>query len=337
MKFIRVFVGLLVPLLSAFHTVDAATASESGGSLNQRAVLVTGASSGIGRSIAETLAANGYFVYAGARKKADLDALNRIKNMRSIRLDVTSQSDVEAAVGTIRKEGRGLYGLVNNAGVLITGPSAEISVDRVESLFAVNVFGVYRVTQAFIPLVVASGGRIVNIGSVAGSIGIRFLGPYSMSKHAIEAYTDALAAELQPLGVRVSIIDPGDYATEIWTTDQARAKRSEVVSEKSPFYTDYMAWMDAVAALRLGPPTEVATVALQALSSPEPARRYLVVPNAEEMAWVTGSVIERLAEMNAGHAHSYSEQELTDMLRAAMSGQRSTPPRPSQVVAPDAR
>ena len=180
----------------------------------QKAVLVTGASSGIGRKITEVLAANGYFVYAGARKQHDLDDLNAIDNVHSLRLDVTIQDEIDAAVETVRAEGRGLYGLVNNAGVLITGPSAEVGIDKVQWLFDVNVFGVYRVTQAFSPLIIESRGRIVNIGSIAGNIGVAFLGPYSMTKHAIEAYTDALAAEMQKFGVHVSVIAPGNYASK---------------------------------------------------------------------------------------------------------------------------
>jgi NAD(P)-dependent dehydrogenase (short-subunit alcohol dehydrogenase family) len=241
---------------------------------------------------------------------------------------VTIQADIDAAVETIRNAGGGLYGLVNNAGVLITGPSAEVGLDQVERLFDVNVFGVYRVTQAFAPLIVASRGRIVNIGSIAGHIGIPFLGPYSMSKHAVEAYTDALAAEMRPFGVHVSIIAPGDYASEIWANEHARARQARVVSEASPYFDDYVAWMNVVAGLDLKPPDDVADVALRALSADPPARRYLVVPNADEMAWVTGSVVERLAEINAGHAHSYTGQELTEQLRRAMAGQREVTPRP---------
>lgn len=328
MAFTRVFACCLIPLLLAPGAVAAPETPADEQAALLRAVLVTGASRGIGRSIAETLAANGYFVYAGARKPEDLAALNRIENVQAIRLDVTVPSEIDAAVQTIRDAGRGLYALVNNAGVLITGPSAEVGIDQVEWLFDVNVFGVYRVTQAFAPLLIENRGRIVNVGSIAGSIGIRFLGPYSMSKHAIEAYTDALAAELRPLGVHVSVISPGDYSSEIWSDDIARARLSKVVDEGSPYFADYQAWMDVVAGLELKPPDEVAAVALRALSAAVPARRYLVVPNAKEMAWVTGSLIERLAEMNAGHAHSYTAPELTDQLRQAMAVQAASRQQP---------
>lgn len=314
----RSLILCVLPIL-LFLDVPVSGAEEGSENSNQKAVLVTGASSGIGRAIAETLAANGYYVYAGARKKQDLEALDAIENMRSIRLDVTVQEEIDAAVATVIAEGRGLYGLVNNAGVLLTDPSAEVDIDKVRWLFDVNVFGVYRVTQAFTPLIIESRGRIVNMGSIAGNIGIEFLGPYSMSKHAIEAYTDALAAEMQRFGVHVSVIAPGDYASRIWRGDIARARAAEIVDDDSPYAEDYRAWIELVAGLELKEPDEVADTALKVLSATNPSRRYLVVPDEGEMAWVTGSAIERLAELNGRHAHSYSQEALTEMLHEALA------------------
>ena len=285
------------------------------------AVLVTGASSGIGREIAENLAANGYFVFAGARKPADIAALSAIPNIRGIRLDVTVQSDIDAAVKTVRESGRDLYGLVNNAGVLITGPSTEVGVEHVKWLFDVNVFGVYRVTQAFAPLIIESKGRIMMIGSIAGNIGIEFLGPYSMSKHAIEAYTDSLATEMERFGVYVSVVAPGDYASNIWKGDIARARVKEIVAAESPYADDYHRWIDFVASMELKGPEEVADVVYSALSADPPKRRYLVVPNEQEMAWVMGSAVQRLAELNGGHQFSYSEEQLLNMIRSAVEAQ----------------
>jgi NAD(P)-dependent dehydrogenase (short-subunit alcohol dehydrogenase family) len=306
-------------MLSAVATPGASAECDGA----RKAVLVTGASSGIGRKIAESLAEDCYFVYAGARKKEDLDALDAIENIQSIRLDVTIQEEIDAAVRKVRTGGRGLYALINNAGVLITGPSAEVEVEQVQWLFDVNVFGVYRVTRAFVPLIVESRGRILNIGSIAGNIGIRFLGPYSMTKHAIEAYTDALAAELAPFGVHVSVIAPGDYASNIWAKDIAKAKLSESVSKDSPYAAEYLAWIDVVANMEVKEPDEVADTVLGALSTDAPSRRYLVVPNEGEMAWVMGSAIKRLAELNGDHAHSYSKDELTEMLHSALDEQSS--------------
>ena len=205
--------GLLIVLLA---TVNVGLAeSGSTGAAAQKAVLVTGASTGIGRKIAETLAENGYFVYAGARKQRDLDALSEMEKVQAIRLDVTKQDEIDAAVTAVRDAGRGLYGLVNNAGVAGNGgPLSEFDVEDTKWIFDVNVFGVQRVTSAFAPLIIESKGRITTIGSIGGIVSGAFWGPYSMSKHAIEAYTDALAEEMKQFDVQVSIIEPGRYNSE---------------------------------------------------------------------------------------------------------------------------
>ncbi|MDH3821899.1 MAG: SDR family NAD(P)-dependent oxidoreductase, partial [Gammaproteobacteria bacterium] len=134
----------------------------------QKAILVTGASTGIGRNMVERLAKEGHFVYAGARKDKDLAELDAIENIKAVRLDVTKQADVDAAVALIREEGRGLWGLVNNAGVATRAPVVAVTDEEVDFVFAVNVGGVVRVTRAFIPLIVESKGRIVTTGSIAG-------------------------------------------------------------------------------------------------------------------------------------------------------------------------
>ena len=327
MKCIRA-TGLLLLVCWLGMTAPLYAADTESMSAASKAVLVTGASSGIGRRIAETLAENGYFVFAGARKPEDIEALSSIPNMQGVRLDVTVQSDIDAAVSTVRESGRGLYGLVNNAGVLITGPSIEVDIEKVKWLFDVNVFGVYRVTKAFAPLIIESKGRIAMIGSVAGNIGIEFLGPYSMSKHAIEGYTDALASEMERFDVHVSVIAPGDYASNIWKSDIARARAKEIVGPDSPYADDYHRWIDFVASAEFEEPVEVAEAVRNAMSVEQPKRRYLVVPNKEEMAWVTGSAVQRLAELNGDHAFSYSTEELTDLIRSSIANVSRDEPRP---------
>lgn len=305
-----------------YPTYGAAAAESSGNSEPQQAVLVTGASSGIGRKIAEVLAQNGYFVYAGARKQQDLDDLNAIENIEAIRIDVTRQDEIDAAVDTVRAGGRGLYGLVNNAGVIIVGPSIEVDVESVEWLFNVNVFGVYRVTKAFAPLIIESKGRISTIGSIAGSIGIEFLGPYSMSKHAIEAYTDSLAREMKRFGVNVSVIEPGNYSSNIWDGDIERAEESGLVEADSPYAEDIANWIESVGAMESKEPDDVAEAVLHALFSDNPKRRYLVLPSQEEAAWTINSVVSRLAQLNNNPDYSYSQDELIDMLKSAMAAEQ---------------
>jgi NAD(P)-dependent dehydrogenase (short-subunit alcohol dehydrogenase family) len=182
----------------------------------QRAVLVTGASSGIGLEITERLAADGYYVYAGARKAEDLERLSRMDNVSAVKLDVTVQDDVDAAVAFIKGEGRGLWGLVNNAGVAAVGAVAETSQRDLDYQFGVNVFGVHRVTRAFLPLIIESKGRITTIGSISGYIAEENASTYCMTKFAMEAFTDSLAREMEPLGVTVNIVEPGSFRTPIW-------------------------------------------------------------------------------------------------------------------------
>src|SRR4030095_6573771 len=141
---------------------------ESPPAMPQKAVLVTGASTGIGRKTTERLAADGYFVYAGARQDADLEALNKIKNVQALRLDVTKQEDIDAAVATIKNAGRGLYGLINNAGVGTQGSVIEAPYEEFELAMMVNAFGPWRVAKAFAPLIIAEKGRIAMTSSVSG-------------------------------------------------------------------------------------------------------------------------------------------------------------------------
>jgi NADP-dependent 3-hydroxy acid dehydrogenase YdfG len=170
---LRFVIALSVFLAFTTHT-EPVMASD------QKAVLVTGASTGIGREIAETLARDGYFVYAGARKQKDLDALDAIDNIQAVRLDVTVQAEIDAAVETVKEGGKGLHGLINNAGIYIGGPLIEVDVDEVQWLMDVNVYGVVRVTQAFAPMIIESKGRITTVGSIAGILSGQFSGPYSM-------------------------------------------------------------------------------------------------------------------------------------------------------------
>ena len=195
--------------------------------VDEKAVLITGASSGIGRVTAERLAGEGYIVYAGARSQDDIDALNAIENIVAVRLDVTVQEDIDAAVETIEREGRGLWGIVNNAGINVIDPLIELDEWTMNLMFDVNVFGVVRVTKAFAPMVIESKGRIVNISSISGVLagGLTGYGVYGMTKHAIEAYTDQLAWEMMKFGVLVSAIEPGNFASDIGVTRCERMLR----------------------------------------------------------------------------------------------------------------
>jgi NAD(P)-dependent dehydrogenase (short-subunit alcohol dehydrogenase family) len=299
----RPIVTTLLALLVAAPTVGGAQAFDTKG---VKAVLVTGASTGIGRKITERLAADGYFVYAGARKEADLKALAAIKNVQAVRLDVTNPQDIDAAVETIKRGGRGLYGLVNNAGVATVGSVVDMTSEEFDLVMAVNVYGPYRVTKAFEALIVAQKGRITTIGSISGILASPDLIAYSMSKHAMEAFTDSLAQQTAALGVRVSVIEPGNYNSEIGKN----ATRRTGVDTR---FTDRTKYKE---------PDEVAVATEQALFEPNPKRRYMVVPDQHEAERTLRKQIEQLVQLNEGQPYTYDREALIKMLDEALAQAR---------------
>ena len=286
----------------------------------QRAVLVTGASSGIGRKIAELLAAQGNFVYAGARKAEDLAELSKIRNVQGVKLDVTVPSEIAAAVETVRKGGRGLHGIVNNAGVAAIAPLIDVEEKELQSVFDVNVFGVYRVTKAFAPFIIASKGRIVNISSISGILAGPFLGPYSMSKHAVEAFGDALNAEVTQFGMHVSLIEPGNYRSEIGQNTIGQVQRAADANPNGPYAAQMRNMVTAMGRYETYPePTEVAAAAVHALSSPNPQMRYMIVPVARQGEVTVRKAIEELVQLNQGHPFTYDREALVKMLDEALA------------------
>jgi len=275
---------------------------------NQKAVLITGATTGIGRVTAEQLAAAGFFVYAGARKDADLDELNKIDNMMAVRIDVTKQEQIDAAVKLIKEQGRGLWGLVNNAGVNVVAPMIEAKESDFDFLFDVNVFGVFRVTKAFAPMIIESKGRIVNISSISGVLSGGGYGMYAGSKHALEAMTDALADELSDFGVHVSAVNPGNFASEIGLTRCKRLLEDKSADDwglfedrRQEMLSDCKKRLDAGVKNEGTPPDAVARAVEQALFGENPRDRYLVVPRQVEAGWTIAKAIEEMLALNVGH------------------------------------
>jgi NAD(P)-dependent dehydrogenase (short-subunit alcohol dehydrogenase family) len=305
-------------LLMRLIVVAAPIAAGAQSTEASKAILVTGASSGIGRKITERLASQGYFVYAGARAQKDLDELNAIKNVQAVRLDVTVPADIAAAVATVTKAGRGLHGVVNNAGVVVVAPLIEAEEKDLDFIFNVNIYGPYRITKAFAPLLLESKGRVVNISSLNGIVASPMIGAYSMSKHAIEAYGDALSAELSRFGVKVSLIEPGNYGTEIGRNLLARMDTSVV--KGSRFEPQMRAAINQMKSFENNPPPdEVADAVLDAMSSANPKMRYLVVPVANQAALTIRRVIEELVQLNEGQKFSYSRDTLVKMLDDALA------------------
>lgn len=288
---------------------------------DHKSILVTGASTGIGRNLAETLAANGYHVYAGARKDKDLAALNAINNVTAVQLDVTKQDQIDAAVAMIKEKGTGLYGLVNNAGVGGGGPVVGTPVEDQTFIYSVNVEGVYRTTQAFAPLVIESKGRIVTTGSIAGTGSWAGGSAYSGSKHWIEAYTDALADELTSLDVAVSVVEPGNYKSNIRRTSVARMLERQKGSDGELTEQMKKRYESTVEReLSYKEPDEVSEAFMHALFDPKPLRRYVVVPNEDEQGWTIGTKINELVQLNQWGPYSYSRDELIAMLDKALAG-----------------
>ncbi len=302
--------SIAVPTIAAQETEDV------------RAVLVTGTSSGIGLRMTEVLSENGFFVYAGARKAEDLERLDAMENVKSVRLDVTIQSEIDAAVALVQAEGRGLYGLINNAGVSVLGPLIELSEEDMDFQLDVNLFGPYRVTKAFADLLIESEGRIMTVGSIAGILSGPFGGAYSMSKHGVEAYTDALAAEMARFNVAVAAVEPGNYKSEILVSMVKRMEERGYSAEGSR----YGSMLDLIS----GPldrsqykePDDVALAALDFLSTDSPKRRYMVVPNQYEAEITIRQAMQELVQLNEGHEYSYSRDDLIRMLDGALAESR---------------
>ena len=286
----------------------------------QRAILVTGASTGIGRKVTERLAADGFFVFAGARKPEDLKALGAIKNVQAVRLDVTRPDEIGAVADLIGKSGRGLYGLVNNAGIGTVGTVADMKPEEFDLLMAVNLYGPYRMTRAVEPLIAAAKGRVVNIGSISGIGFSANLMAYSMSKHALEAFSDSLALQLKDSGATSSIVEPGNYNSDIGKNAMQRlGADAQALKDKGYRLTaDRSQYKE---------PDEVADAVEKALFEPTPKRRYMVTPNQDEAEWAVSSLVGQLVQLNEGQPYTYSRDQLVKMLDEALAHAR---PRTSQ-------
>ena len=287
--------------------------SASAADAEQRAVLVTGASSGIGLKITEKLAASSFYVYATARKPDDLARLDAMENVSSVRLDVTVQEEIDAAVKFIEAQGRGLYGVINNAGVSAFSPLTSGPESDMDFVFDVNVYGPYRVNKAFLPMLEASGGRTATIGSISGFTGRS--GIYSMSKFAVEAYTDSLARELEDSKVHVAVVEPGGFKSriaanravralsaadrgEIELTDRQRARYERAIKEES----------------KRKEPDEVADAVYALLTADKPKRRYMVTPNEDQARGTLEAAMRRVVQLNHDQLYEYDRAGLIEIL-----------------------
>ncbi|MBA3525093.1 MAG: SDR family oxidoreductase [Geodermatophilaceae bacterium] len=263
-----------------------------------RTVLVTGVTSGIGAETALALDRAGWSVVGGARDLDDAAALVKgtSDRFRPVRLDVTDAASIAAAVATIGE----LDAVVNNAGVGIAGPLEVLPLDHLREQLEVNVIGQIAVTQAVLPLIRRSGGRIVFVGSIGGKIALEFAGPYHASKYAMEAVADVLRQELAEDGIPVVLIEPGAMATPIWAK---AATRLDALFEAAPPGLDRYAsrlrsFQDSLrSAGKAGAsPAKVAETILTALDSDSPAHRYAVGASAKAVSALRPILPDKLVD-----------------------------------------
>lgn len=194
---------------------------------DRKVFLVSGASRGIGRALADEIAGRGHIVYGSSRSWTGSEPA---LNFHPITMDVQDDASVKAATGKVLDAEQRIDALVNNAGISLSGPVEETPFEAVRALMETNYFGVVRTLQTVLPVMRRQGfGTIVNVGSAGGKISIPFQAHYSASKFAIEGLTEALWQELHGSGIRVLLIEPGDVRTEIW--DRSR----HLLEEHSPY------------------------------------------------------------------------------------------------------
>jgi NAD(P)-dependent dehydrogenase (short-subunit alcohol dehydrogenase family) len=256
-----------------------------------RSVLVTGASTGIGRATALRLDSSGWQVFAGVRDPAAAESLRSEASTRltPVFLDVTEPEQIAAAAELVEGESEGgLDGLVNNAGVAIPGPLETIPLDDFRRQLEVNLFAYVAVTQALLPQIRRAEGRIVFISSIGGRIAFPFGGPYHASKFATEAVGDVFRQELRPWGMKVAIVEPGSIDTPIWERGQLEGEEIEAKSPQTNllYGTAIEKFRKVIedTAERGIPPEKVAKAISHALESSRPKSRYLVGLDAKVQA-----------------------------------------------------
>lgn len=242
-------------------------------------VVITGCSTGIGQEAALHLAGCGFRVLAGVRKESDTDPLRASSGITPVIMDVTDEKSVRAAAAhPLLREASEVH-LVNNAGIALGGPVEATPVFRWKQQFDVNVFGLVEVTQAFLPFLRATKGRVVNLSSVAGIAASPYLAPYAASKFAVEAISDSLRRELKQFGVKVIVLEPGPIKTPIWKKGMAVQGNSPISGEMESLYGKEMKLFRALVkkseeeAVAVG---KISALLETVLTSPSPRTRYVV-------------------------------------------------------------
>lgn len=270
-----------------------------------KSVLITGASTGIGRASALRLDAEGWRVFAGVRREEDAASLQAAGSDRLVplMLDVTDSGQVAAAAERIAADAEktGLDGLVNNAGIAVPGPLEALPIDDFRRQIEVNLTAHVAVTQAMLPQIRAARGRIVFITSIGGLMAFPMFGAYHAAKFGLEAVGDVFRRELRPWGISVSVVEPGSIATEIWERGQneADAFLARIPADQVELYGKSMEAYREVArqtAARGIVPEKVAKAIAHALSARRPRTRYLVGADARAQALFNRLLPDRLVD-----------------------------------------
>jgi NAD(P)-dependent dehydrogenase (short-subunit alcohol dehydrogenase family) len=268
-------------------------------------VLVTGASTGIGEATVMHLRELGFSPIAAVRKDEDAQRLEG-RGLRTTRIDVTDADQIAAAREALGDEP--LAGLVNNAGIAVAAPLEFLPIDRLRQQLEINLIGQAAVTQAFLPALRRGRGRIVNVSSIGGRVGLPLVGAYNASKFGLEGLSDSLRRELRPHGVDVILIEPGGVKTPIWKKGEELA--DEMLADVPPEAERLYGRM--IAAVRTGTqsiaretgiePSEVAEVIGRALTATRPRARYLVGNDAKQRAVMAKLLPARVMDRLIGRA-----------------------------------
>ena len=262
-------------------------------------ILITGCSSGIGRAAALEAASRGHRVFASARDRNSLSELASRPGIEALAVDVTDPPSIRAAVAAALEKAGRLDALVNNAGYAQYGAAEDVTPEEWRRQFDVNFFGAIEATRAALPAMrEARRGTIVNVSSVAGKVSIPFASPYCASKHALEAFSDALRLEVAPFGIRVVVVEAGPIQTRF--AERARAGVARMLGSPgpySPFYRNAERAMDTDFQAGSLPPEAVARVIVAAIESPRPKIRYRVTRMAKLLIPLRRILPDRLFDL----------------------------------------
>jgi NAD(P)-dependent dehydrogenase (short-subunit alcohol dehydrogenase family) len=274
--------------------------------MDQKSVFITGGAGGLGRATVETFAAHGWQVFAADYNQQALASLEQLPHVIPMQVDIGQASSVEAAFEQVSRNNDGLDGVINMAGVMQVGSMVELDEESVLQLLNVNALGMFRVNKRFLPLVMKRQGRIVNISSENGwESGGPFNGAYSMSKHAVEAYSDSLRRELMLLGIRVIKVQPGPFKTGmITTTKQLFAE----ATERSVYFKPQLRYISGMLDReweKANPPAILAGVVYRAMTAKHPRTAYSIRPDPQRafLDLLPASLADRLLKgilKNAG-------------------------------------